>query len=113
MDRLQELNLQTLEYRRVIADLAFLHKCIHRECILDTSLLYRLSPLQRLLRGAHSLRISLPFAIPNASLSTVASRVITIWNSFPKELVIKPSHLYKKNIGQLDDNILIPQSRIR
>ncbi|GMT24266.1 hypothetical protein PFISCL1PPCAC_15563, partial [Pristionchus fissidentatus] len=86
-NRLRALNLVTLERRRVITDIVFLHSTLHRKYELDYSSLLTLSPLTRFIRNSHPFRISLPF-LPHNSHSTFASRTITIWNSLP----YNPSH---------------------
>ncbi|GMS92836.1 hypothetical protein PENTCL1PPCAC_15011, partial [Pristionchus entomophagus] len=46
-DRLSHLSLQTLEHRRMISDLLFIHKSVHGFYSYDHSNLYRLAPLSR------------------------------------------------------------------
>ncbi|KAF8373493.1 hypothetical protein PRIPAC_79922 [Pristionchus pacificus] len=84
--RLIDLNFMTLENRRVMIDLSFVHSIVHNRTLLDTSSLLCLSPLSRPLRNSHNLRISLPF-LPSNSQTTVASRTISLWNSLPSTTV--------------------------
>ncbi|GMR35432.1 hypothetical protein PMAYCL1PPCAC_05627, partial [Pristionchus mayeri] len=77
--RISLLSLQTLEHRRFLSDLLFLHKSIHGFYSYDHSSLYIISPLTRNLRRAHSLRVSLPFASPKSHSSFVTRR-IDRWN---------------------------------
>ncbi|KAF8376403.1 hypothetical protein PRIPAC_82832, partial [Pristionchus pacificus] len=84
--RLIDLNMMTLENRRTMIDLSFVHSILHKRTLLDTSSLLYLSPLSRPLINSHNLRITLPF-LPPSSHSTVASRTITLWNSLPASSV--------------------------
>ncbi|GMT28715.1 hypothetical protein PFISCL1PPCAC_20012, partial [Pristionchus fissidentatus] len=81
-DRLNFLSMSTLEQRRLIFDLLFLHKTIHNFYSLNSNLLFKISPLTRNLRNTHKLRIALPFAVPK-SHSTFATRTVQRWNALP------------------------------
>ncbi|GMT30854.1 hypothetical protein PFISCL1PPCAC_22151, partial [Pristionchus fissidentatus] len=83
-DRLNFLSMSTLEQRRLIFDLLFLHKTIHNFYSLNSNLLFKISPLTRNLRNTHKLRIALPFAVPK-SHSTFATRTVQRWNALPGE----------------------------
>ncbi|GMT21506.1 hypothetical protein PFISCL1PPCAC_12803, partial [Pristionchus fissidentatus] len=89
LDRLKLLNIETLEYRRALRDMQFVYDSIHGHALLDTTNLYSLAPLARSLRFAQSLRISIPCRLP-VSISTCASRSITLWNNLPSRLVTAP-----------------------
>ncbi|GMR57198.1 hypothetical protein PMAYCL1PPCAC_27393, partial [Pristionchus mayeri] len=95
--RLHELNLMTLERRRFIIDILFLHSIIHSRYSLDISSLLTRAPLTRPLRNAHPLRISLPF-IPNNSCSTLVSRTMSIWNALPIEYVSSSHSVFSSYI---------------
>ncbi|GMR32895.1 hypothetical protein PMAYCL1PPCAC_03090, partial [Pristionchus mayeri] len=95
--RLHELNLMTLERRRFIIDILFLHSIIHSRYSLDISSLLTRAPLTRPLRNAHPLRISLPF-IPNNSSSTLVSRTMSIWNALPIEYVSSSHSVFSSYI---------------
>ncbi|KAF8374054.1 hypothetical protein PRIPAC_80483 [Pristionchus pacificus] len=96
--RLIDLNFMTLENRRVMIDLSFVHSIVHNRTLLDTSSLLCLSPLSRPLRNSHNLRISLPF-LPSNSQTTVASRTISLWNSLPSTTVSSRSETFRLNIS--------------
>ncbi|KAF8382431.1 hypothetical protein PRIPAC_71573 [Pristionchus pacificus] len=65
-DRIAQLSLPTLEHRRLISDILFLHKSIHGFYYYVHPNLFKLSPLVRSLRRSHSLRIVLPYALPKS-----------------------------------------------
>ncbi|KAF8360286.1 hypothetical protein PRIPAC_87209, partial [Pristionchus pacificus] len=65
-DRIAQLSLPTLEHRRLISDILFLHKSIHGFYSYDRTNLFKLSPLARSLRRSHSLRIVLPYSLPKS-----------------------------------------------
>lgn len=90
LERLSFLGLSTLENRRFVSDIVFIHSVLNKRCALDVSSLLIISPLSRPLRNSHPLRITLPFIPPN-SFSTVASRTVSIWNSLPSQ-VVSSSH---------------------
>ncbi|GMT26144.1 hypothetical protein PFISCL1PPCAC_17441, partial [Pristionchus fissidentatus] len=85
----------TLERRRVITDIVFLHSTLHRKYELDYSSLLTLSPLTHFIRNSHPFRISLPF-LPHNSHSTFASRTITIWNSLPYKSAFTSHDTFRK-----------------
>ncbi|GMT28895.1 hypothetical protein PFISCL1PPCAC_20192, partial [Pristionchus fissidentatus] len=96
-NRLRSLNLTTLERRRFVTDIVFLHSILHRNYELDHSSLLTRSPLTRFVRNSHHFRISLPFFPPN-SHTTLASRTISIWNSLPSPSVDLSRDSFRKFI---------------
>jgi hypothetical protein len=105
--RLCELRLMTLERRRFIIDLSFLHSIIHNRYSLDVSSLLTRAPLTRSLRNAHPLRISLPF-IPSNSSSTLVSRTLSIWNNLPLECVSSSMNVFSSYIRSQPPNFYPP-----
>ncbi|KAF8361982.1 hypothetical protein PRIPAC_88905 [Pristionchus pacificus] len=85
-DRIAQLSLSTLEHRRLMSDLLFLHRSIHGFYSYDHTNLFKLSPLGRNLRRSHPLRIGLPYALPK-SHSSFATRIIDRWNVLPADFV--------------------------
>ncbi|GMR61545.1 hypothetical protein PMAYCL1PPCAC_31740 [Pristionchus mayeri] len=63
-ERMQFLELTTLESRRTVTDIVFLHSILHSRYLLDFSSLLIPAPLTRPLRNGHPLRITLPFIPP-------------------------------------------------
>ncbi|KAF8387385.1 hypothetical protein PRIPAC_76527 [Pristionchus pacificus] len=99
-DRINQLSLQTLEHRRFISDLLFLHKSVHGFYSYDHSNLFKLSPLTRSLRRAHSLRIALPF-VPPTSHSSFVTRVIDQWNVLSEEYAISSPFNFRSHLLSL------------
>ncbi|GMS91523.1 hypothetical protein PENTCL1PPCAC_13698, partial [Pristionchus entomophagus] len=95
--RLRDLNLSTLERRRLIMDITFLQSIVNNRYSMDVSSLFTCTPLTRTLRNCHNFRISLPF-IPHNSSSTLASRTISIWNSLPPEIVNTSHNVFRNYI---------------
>ncbi|GMR51233.1 hypothetical protein PMAYCL1PPCAC_21428, partial [Pristionchus mayeri] len=91
------INLMSLENRRIISDILFLHKSIHGFYSYDHANLYKLSPLLRSLRNAHTLRISLPF-VPPKSHSSFVTRVIDRWNAFFAEIANNSPNRFRSHI---------------
>ena len=111
-DRLEMFGLDTLEHRRNLSDITFLHKCIHDHFIFDKDNLYRISPLERLLRNSHSLRITIPFQMMNTT-STFASRQINLWNTLPQDKVTLSPESFAKFVRSLSPASITPVSLLR
>ena len=110
--RLELFGLDTLEHRRNLSDITFLHKCLHDHFIFDKDNLYRKSPLGRPLRNSHSLRITLPFQMTNMT-STFASRQINLWNTLPQDKVTLSPDSFAKFVRGLPLASLTPASLLR
>ncbi|KAF8383235.1 hypothetical protein PRIPAC_72377 [Pristionchus pacificus] len=91
------LSLPTLEHRRLISDILFLHKSIHGFYSCDRTNLYKLSPLARSLRRSHSLRIVFPYALPK-SHSNFVTRTIDRWNVLSAEFVHSSPSNFRSHI---------------
>ena len=102
------LKLETLETRRNLRDLAFIHSSLHGNVKYNHDFAFQCLPLSRNLRGAHSMRIRLPFTIPGMRRSSFAARAITTWNSLEDELVTVPdTGVFRARIKlNLDVNII-------
>ncbi|GMR48049.1 hypothetical protein PMAYCL1PPCAC_18244, partial [Pristionchus mayeri] len=97
-ERMQFLELTTLESRRTVTDIVFLHSILHSRYLLDFSSLLIPAPLTRPLRNGHPLRITLPF-IPPKSYSTLVSRSISFWNSLTTDFVVLPHNSFRSLIS--------------
>ena len=105
-DRLAFLNWESLEARRTVRDLVFIHASIHRNVEYNYEFAFQCLPLTRALRGAHSLRIRLPFTIPGMRRSSFAARAISIWNSLEEELVTVPeTRVFRMRIKRYLDTV--------
>ncbi|GMT19080.1 hypothetical protein PFISCL1PPCAC_10377, partial [Pristionchus fissidentatus] len=111
LDRLKLCNIETLEYRRALRVMQFVYDSIHGHALLDTTNLYSLAPLARSLRFAHGLRISIPCRLP-VSISTCASRSITLWNNLPSHLVTAPKTPFSVGL-RTNPKLVTTTSRIR
>ncbi|GMT28714.1 hypothetical protein PFISCL1PPCAC_20011, partial [Pristionchus fissidentatus] len=111
-DRLNFLSMSTLEQRRLIFDLLFLHKTIHNFYSLNSNLLFKISPLTRNLRNTHKLRIALPFAVPK-SHSTFATRTVQRWNALPGEIVNSSPNVFRSHILNLPSISFTSESLLR
>ncbi|KAF8359759.1 hypothetical protein PRIPAC_94754 [Pristionchus pacificus] len=99
-DRIAQLSLPTLEHRRLISDILFLHKSIHGFYSYDRTNLFKLSPLARSLRRSHSLRIVLPYSLPK-SHSNFVTRAIDRWNVLSAEFVHSSPSNFRSHILSL------------
>ena len=84
-DRLAELQLQSLEHRRLIYDLTLCFNIDHGSFALAFSNFFSLLNNTNL-RG-HSLLLAVPLAKNNVRKNFFAIRVVPIWNSLPDSLV--------------------------
>ena len=97
--RLSTLKLQSLEHRRLIADLTMCYNIIHNNNCLNTTTFFTLNTTS-ITRG-HPLRISVPIARLNVRQHFFAHRVVPIWNSLPTDIVTAPStNQFKSRIKQ-------------
>ena len=95
-ERLTALKLQSLEHRRLIADLTMVYNIIHDKISINTHL-FTPSPNQNL-RG-HLFKHTVPLAKSNIQKYFFSHLVITIWNSLPSQIVLAPSTVsFKKQI---------------
>ena len=85
LKRRTELELQSLEYRRLIADRTMLYNIIHDKISFNTHL-FTPFPNQNL-RG-HPLKLTVPLAKSNIQKYLFSIRVIPIWNSLPSQVVL-------------------------
>ncbi|KAF8382229.1 hypothetical protein PRIPAC_71371 [Pristionchus pacificus] len=109
--RLEHLQLETLEYRRALNDMYFLFDSVNGFVHLDTSNLYSIAPLSRSLRSSHNLRLAIPFFMP-VSFSSYASRSLTLWNSLSTPVVTLPRIPYRNLLRRTPLSVL-PKSHIK
>ncbi|KAF8353828.1 hypothetical protein PRIPAC_95451 [Pristionchus pacificus] len=107
-----KLSLPTLEHRRLISDLLFLHRSIHGFYSYDHTNLFKLSPLGRNLRRSHPLRIGLPYALPK-SHSTFATRIIDRWNVLPADFVNSSPIFFRSHLLSLPSISFTSDSLLR
>ncbi|KAF8366431.1 hypothetical protein PRIPAC_84260 [Pristionchus pacificus] len=109
--RLEHFKLETLEYRRALNDIYFLFDSAHGFVHLDTSNIYSIAPLSRTLRSSHRLRLTIPFLMPS-SLSSFATRPLTLWNSLSNPIVTLPRIPYRNHIRRTP-SLVLPVSQIK
>ena len=101
IDRLAFLKLQTLEQRRLIADLIMCYNIIKGNNCIDHSLLFNFSSY-KFSRG-HPLKLSIPLTKSNAGKFFINSRVIPAWNSLSADTVLAHSiSTFKRKINAAD-----------
>lgn len=106
--RLELLNLQTLEYRRFLNDITYIHKFIHSKTILDYQGLFTIIPTRS--RNSNEFRI-VPSFDNNGQISTFISRAFSTWNALPSDVVhIRDHTSFKQHLSSLE---LMALSKIR
>ena len=82
--RLNILGLQTLEHRRILADLLMCYKIIHGHIALN---LYDFFSFSSNPTHGHPFKLIVPVAKCNRSKYAFASRVVPVWNLLPVSVV--------------------------
>ena len=87
-ERLKKLNLTTLAYRRIRADVLQVYRIINKIDKLDFNMFFTLNT--NTTRG-HSWKLDKPRAYTKLRQLSFSYRVIDVWNSLPEEVVLSPS----------------------
>ena len=99
-ERLSFLKLQSLEHRRLIADLTVTYNILHDKVSINNDL-FTLNPNKNL-RG-HPLKITVPVIKTNVQKFFFSNRVIAVWNSLPTQIVLsKSTFSFKNQLKKID-----------
>ena len=99
--RLTKLKLQSLEHRRLIADLTICFNIVHGFTSLNFNDFFKFSNYSGT-RG-HMLRLEIPFAKLNIRKNFFACRVVKPWNALPAATVNSAtSKIFKNNLYKID-----------
>ena len=110
-ERLMELNLSTLEYRRRRYDIIQVFKIIHEIDDIDMSRFFTFTDNSQL-RG-HNLKLNKPRVNKSIRLNSFAMRTIPVWNNLPSEIVNSKTVLeFKTKIDKLWKNARYDLSEI-
>ena len=110
-ERLMELNLSTLEYRRRRYDIIQVFKIIHKIDDIDMSKFFTFTDNCQL-RG-HNLKLNKPRVNKSIRLNSFAMRTIPVWNNLPSEIVNSKTVLeFKTKIDKLWKNARYDLSEI-
>ena len=102
-ERLTRLNLQSLEHRRLIADLVMCFNIVHNFNCLNSADFFIPNP-NKSLRG-HSLKICVPIVKTNTRKFFFSNRIVPIWNSLPNDLVTSNNpNSFKRRLRNIDLN---------
>ena len=85
-ERLQVLNLESLEIRRIKSDVKLCFKIVNGLYDLDPSKFFELLPQSFGTRG-HSMKLIKPICYTNCQLNFFSSRVVNYWNSLPADII--------------------------
>ena len=110
-ERLILLKMQSLEHRRLIADLIMAYNIINKNNCLNTDDFFTLNHNQNL-RG-HQLKISIPLSKLNTRSHFLSNRVVSVWNSLPPSLVLSPtisSFKYRLRKTDLNKYLIFPST---
>jgi hypothetical protein len=100
-DRLTKLKLQSLEHRRLIADLVMCFNIIKGKNCLLTEHFFKINPIT-ITRG-HQLKLTIPLAKLDVRKFFFSNRVVPVWNSLPSQLILSPSlPSFKNQLSKLD-----------
>ena len=107
-ERLNRLQLQSLEHRRLLSDLALCFNIVHGLIALPFDDFFKLHNYTST-RG-HTYKLIIPPSKTNRSKFFFTSRVIPVWNSLPQELVsVTTSSHFKKLISSHDFTVFLFQ----
>jgi len=107
-ERLNRLQLQSLEHRRLLSDLVLCFNIVHGLIALPFDDFFKMHNYSST-RG-HSFKLIIPPSKTNRSKFFFSSRVIPVWNSLPQELVsVTTSSHFKKLISSHDLTVFIYQ----
>ena len=105
-ERLAKLNLQSLEQRRLLADLKMCYNIVHGLTCLNFDDFFVFS--QYLSTRGHRFKLIVPISRSNIRKYFFASRVVPIWNSLPEKLVTACSpHVFKKLLSGYDFSVFL------
>ena len=101
--RLRNLNLQSLEYRRVFFDLVMCYKIVFHLVDVDVSDFFVINSHVHFTRGNHFKLKSRSLPHHNFRLNFFSERVIPIWNSLPNSVVSASSVCaFKAHLSHVD-----------
>ena len=101
VERLKILGIQTLEHRRLLADLLLCFEIIHGLIALNFDDFFKFSPNSALRR--HPFKLTVPISRCNRSKYSFSSRIIPVWNCLPAEVVIaKFINSFKTEVRKVD-----------
>ena len=95
-DRLKQLNLPSLHYRRRRGDMILVYQILTGKVRIEPSRLFTLAPADQGTRG-HSLKIGKPAANKVVRQNFFSVRVVNPWNSLPEEVISAASTNEFKN----------------
>ncbi|MFZ2538165.1 MAG: reverse transcriptase family protein [Oscillospiraceae bacterium] len=100
-ERLNILKIQSLEHRRLLADLTFCYNIVHGLSAVTFDSMFKFRN-NRALRG-HSLSLEIPLTKNNLSKFFFSSRVVPPWNSLPDSLVLASNvKIFKYNLKKIN-----------
>ena len=100
LDRLNVLNLDTLEVRRIMFDLMLMFKIVHGLIDIDPNQLFTFNSSNT--RG-HCYKINVQYSRVNARKYFFINRIIPIWNALEPQVVVSNSlYTFKKEINKVD-----------
>ena len=98
--RLERLNLPTLEYRRQRFDMIQVFKIIHKIDNIDMNTFFQFANNSGT-RG-HNLKLHKPKAKKSSRLHSFGHRTISVWNSLPEDIVnCKTVNTFKSHLDKL------------
>ena len=111
MERLQLLNLELLEARRIKSDLKLCFKIIYGLCDFDVDSFFKFAPQTSITRG-HNKKLIKPICNNNWQLNFFSSRIVNIWISLPPELVnAKSMDIFATKLKKYDISVFCKGGR--
>ena len=106
-DRLNQVNLKSLEYRRTFNDIIFMHKIINRLAGMDFNIYFSYHTTPYVLRGKRTKVVAKLKCDTPIWLNSFFTRGPKLWNALPEHLTdIKFLHLFRRHLQKFDLNTI-------
>ena len=100
-ERLSRLNLESLEYRRIVKDLVLVYNILHRNLLLDSKELFEFSYVANTRGNSYKLQVNAVRL--DIQKYFFVNRSIKIWNSLPDEVILSPNvNAFKSKVQQIN-----------
>ncbi|MEG0836140.1 MAG: reverse transcriptase family protein, partial [Christensenellaceae bacterium] len=109
LERVKEMSLETLEYRRISCDLCMVYKILRKKTHLPASTFFTFSGRKR----AHRFTIYKK-RCGNKNQFSWSHRVINAWNLLPREVVEAPSYQsFKMRLTKIPSSLILPNPWVK
>ena len=113
-ERLEVLQLKTLELRRLYSDLDMVYCIVYNLIDLPFEEFFSLSAANGRLRTNHDLTLTMPTVHKSMNKYFFACRTINLWNNLPSYIVMAPSfEIFKSRLREFEPDRILFTSLLR